>query len=86
MIYLPSSVKSYRYNFLGILQVYQQLAREKTNPETHLKSHLEMPEEENDLRGRERYTKALKKIYLVIKKELQTSLKDLNSPLKNFLN
>lgn len=59
---------------------------EKTNPETHLKSHLEMPEEKNALHGRERYTKALKKNYIVIKKELQTSLKDLNSPLKNFLN
>lgn len=31
--------------FLGILHVYQQCAREKANPERHLKSHLEMPEE-----------------------------------------
>jgi len=62
--------------FLGIPHVYQQIAREKTNPERHLKSHLEAPEDKknhnNDLHGRERYTKAFKKIYLVIKKELQT--------------
>lgn len=63
--------------FLGILHVYQQCAREKANPERHLKSHLEMPEEKkknhnNVLHGREWYTKALKKIYLVTKKELQT--------------
>lgn len=38
------------YFFLAILNVYQQFAREKANPERHLKSHLEMQEKKKPMR------------------------------------
>lgn len=47
---VSSTLRENMYFFLGILNVYQQFAREKANPERHLKRHLEMQEKKKPMR------------------------------------